>query len=204
MGEEDVARHTHSARQTDDSEEDEKDHFETTKKKNPKTLERHRRQSANRYRHHLESKSSSSSSIIIGLKHLDSSSSSSCLKTEDQQQQQQQQHRSTARRDQLTAYQTSAQASWSTSKAFEVNADAERRLNFLKFPLSIHGWIASLSHSVLAEQTGTSQCARAFPLRTTFEGERRRSRIEALVGVEWHGMEDSVFDGAMNDGAHIF
>ena len=32
---EDVARHTHSARQTDDSEEDEKDHFETTKKKNP-------------------------------------------------------------------------------------------------------------------------------------------------------------------------
>ena len=35
VGEEDVARHTHSARQTDDSEEDEKDHFETTKK-NPK------------------------------------------------------------------------------------------------------------------------------------------------------------------------
>ena len=52
VGEEDVARHTHSARQTDDSEEDEKDHFETTKKKNLKTLERHRRQSANRYRHH--------------------------------------------------------------------------------------------------------------------------------------------------------
>jgi len=45
---EDVARHTHSARQTDDSEEDEKDHFETTKKKNLETLEKHCRQSANR------------------------------------------------------------------------------------------------------------------------------------------------------------
>jgi len=145
VGEEDVARHTHSARQTDDSEEDEKDHFETTKKKNPKTLERHRRQSANRYRHHLESKSSSSSSsalktsrfIIIII-----------MPSEDQQQQQQQQHRSTARRDQLTAYQTSAQASWSTSKAFEVNADAEKTIKFFgNFPYPYMNGLLHLGHA---------------------------------------------------------
>ena len=144
---EDVARHTHSARQTDDSEEDEKDHFETTKKKNPKTLERHRRQSANRYRHHLESKSSSSSSSALKTSRF-IIAYIIIMPSEDQQQQQQQQHRSTARRDQLTAYQTSAQASWSTSKAFEVNADAEKKIKFFgNFPYPYMNGLLHLGHA---------------------------------------------------------
>ena len=186
MGEEDVARHTHSARQTDDSEEDEKDHFETTKKKNPKTLERHRRQSANRYRHHLESKSSSSSS-----------SSSSALKnsrfiiiimpSEDQQQQQQQQHRSTARRDQLTAYQTSAQASWSTSKAFEVNADAEKTIKFFgNFPYPYMNGLLHLGHAF-----SLSKLVRLNVHEHSLSEPRSKEKEDALASKHssgWSGM----------------
>tara|TARA_B100000519_G_scaffold179060_1_gene169710 strand:- start:3184 stop:3756 length:573 start_codon:yes stop_codon:yes gene_type:complete len=141
---EDVARHTHSARQTDDSEEDENDHFETTKKKNPNA-----------------GKTSSSVGQSIDISNP---ISSSALKTsprfiiayiiiimpseDQQQQQQQQQHRSTARRDQLTAYQTSAQASWSTSKAFEVNADAEKKIKFFgNFPYPYMNGLLHLGHA---------------------------------------------------------
>ena len=189
MGEEDVARHTHSARQTNDSEEDEKDHFETTKKKNPKTLERHRRQSANRYRHHLESKSSSSSS-------------SSALKTsrfiiahiiimpsedQQQQQQQQQQHRSTARRDQLTAYQTSAQASWSTSKAFEVNADAEKTIKFFgNFPYPYMNGLLHLGHAF-----SLSKLVRLNVHEHSLSEPRSKEKEDALASKHssgWSGM----------------
>ena len=184
MGEEDVARHTHSARQTDDSEEDEKDHFETTKKKNPKTLERHRRQSANRYRHHLESKSSSSSSsalktsrfIIIII-----------MPSEDQQQQQQQQHRSTARRDQLTAYQTSAQASWSTSKAFEVNADAEKTIKFFgNFPYPYMNGLLHLGHAF-----SLSKLVRLNVHEHSLSEPRSKEKEDALASKHssgWSGM----------------
>ena len=182
MGEEDVARHTHSARQTDDSEEDEKDHFETTKKKNPKTLERHRRQSANRYRHHLESKSSSSSSsalktsrfIIIII-----------MPSEDQQQQQQ--HRSTARRDQLTAYQTSAQASWSTSKAFEVNADAEKTIKFFgNFPYPYMNGLLHLGHAF-----SLSKLVRLNVHEHSLSEPRSKEKEDALASKHssgWSGM----------------
>ena len=184
MGEEDVARHTHSARQTDDSEEDEKDHFETTKKKNPKTLERHRRQSANRYRHHLESKSSSSSSsalktsrfIIIII-----------MPSDDQQQQQQQQHRSTARRDQLTAYQTSAQASWSTSKAFEVNADAEKTIKFFgNFPYPYMNGLLHLGHAF-----SLSKLVRLNVHEHSLSEPRSKEKEDALASKHssgWSGM----------------
>jgi len=184
VGEEDVARHTHSARQTDDSEEDEKDHFETTKKKNPKTLERHRRQSANRYRHHLESKSSSSSSsalktsrfIIIII-----------MPSEDQQQQQQQQHRSTARRDQLTAYQTSAQASWSTSKAFEVNADAEKTIKFFgNFPYPYMNGLLHLGHAF-----SLSKLVRLNVHEHSLSEPRSKEKEDALASKHssgWSGM----------------
>ena len=188
MGEEDVARHTHSARQTDDSEEDEKDHFETTKKKNPKTLERHRRQSANRYRHHLESKSSSSSS------------SSSALKTsrfiiiiimpsEDQQQQQQQQHRSTARRDQLTAYQTSAQASWSTSKAFEVNADAEKTIKFFgNFPYPYMNGLLHLGHAFSLSKLVRLNVHEHYSLSEPRSKEKEDALASSKHSSGWSGM----------------
>ncbi len=192
MGEEDVARHTHSARQTDDSEEDEKDHFETTKKKNPKTLERHRRQSANRYRHHLESKSSSSSS----------SSSSSALKTsrfiiiiimpsedQQQQQQQQQQHRSTARRDQLTAYQTSAQASWSTSKAFEVNADKEKTIKFFgNFPYPYMNGLLHLGHAFSLSKLVRLNVHEHYSLSEPRSKEKEDALASSKHSSGWSGM----------------
>ena len=190
MGEEDVARHTHSARQTDDSEEDEKDHFETTKKKNPKTLERHRRQSANRYRHHLESKSSSSSS------------SSSALKTsrfiiiiimpsedQQQQQQQQQQHRSTARRDQLTAYQTSAQASWSTSKAFEVNADKEKTIKFFgNFPYPYMNGLLHLGHAFSLSKLVRLNVHEHYSLSEPRSKEKEDALASSKHSSGWSGM----------------
>ena len=121
------------------------------RRRRTRTLEKYRRQSANR-----------STSRIQFRNHHSSSSSSSALKTsrfiiayiiimpseDQQQQQQQQQHRSTARRDQLTAYQTSAQASWSTSKAFEVNADAEKKIKFFgNFPYPYMNGLLHLGHA---------------------------------------------------------
>ena len=159
------------------------------RRRRTRTLEKHRRQSANRYRHHLESRSSSSSS-----------SSSSALKTsrfiiayiiimpsEDQQQQQQQQHRSTARRDQLTAYQTSAQASWSTSKAFEVNADAEKTIKFFgNFPYPYMNGLLHLGHAF-----SLSKLVRLNVHEHSLSEPRSKEKEDALASKHssgWSGM----------------
>ena len=147
----------------------------------------YRRQSANRYRHHLESKSSSSSS----------SSSSSALKTSrfiiayiiimPSEDQQQQQHRSTARRDQLTAYQTSAQASWSTSKAFEVNADAEKTIKFFgNFPYPYMNGLLHLGHAF-----SLSKLVRLNVHEHSLSEPRSKEKEDALASKHssgWSGM----------------
>ena len=189
MGEEDVARHTHSARQTDDSEEDEKDHFETTKKKNPKTLERHRRQSANRYRHHLESKSSSSSSSALKTSRFIIIIIMPSEDQQQQQQQQQQQHRSTARRDQLTAYQTSAQASWSTSKAFEVNADKEKTIKFFgNFPYPYMNGLLHLGHAFSLSKLVRLNVHEHYSLSEPRSKEKEDALASSKHSSGWSGM----------------
>ena len=154
------------------------------RRRRTRTLEKHRRQSANRYRHHLESKSSSSSSsalktsrfIIIII-----------MPSEDQQQQQQQQHRSTARRDQLTAYQTSAQASWSTSKAFEVNADAEKTIKFFgNFPYPYMNGLLHLGHAF-----SLSKLVRLNVHEHSLSEPRSKEKEDALASKHssgWSGM----------------
>ena len=185
-----------SARQTDDSEkrrrkrrpppplrdDDEEEEEEGEPKNAGKT---YRRQSANRYRHHLESKSSSSSS-------------SSALKTSrfiiahiiiimPSEDQQQQLHRSTARRDQLTAYQTSAQASWSTSKAFEVNADAEKTIKFFgNFPYPYMNGLLHLGHAF-----SLSKLVRLNVHEHSLSEPRSKEKEDALASKHssgWSGM----------------
>ena len=131
-----------------------------------------------------------------------SSSSSSALKTsrfiiayiiimpsedQQQQQQQQQQHRSTARRDQLTAYQTSAQASWSTSKAFEVNADAEKTIKFFgNFPYPYMNGLLHLGHAF-----SLSKLVRLNVHEHSLSEPRSKEKEDALASKHssgWSGM----------------
>ena len=182
-----------SARQTDDSEKrrrkrrpppplrDDEEEEEEEPKNAGKT---YRRQSANRYRHHLESKSSSSSSALktsrFIIAHI-----IIIMPSEDQQQQQQ--HRSTARRDQLTAYQTSAQASWSTSKAFEVNADAEKTIKFFgNFPYPYMNGLLHLGHAF-----SLSKLVRLNVHEHSLSEPRSKEKEDALASKHssgWSGM----------------
>jgi len=67
--------------------------------------------------------------------------------TQDDQQQQQQQ-RSTARRDQLTSYQTIAQKSWQDSKVFEVHSDETKPIKFFgNFPYPYMNGLLHLGHA---------------------------------------------------------
>ena len=67
--------------------------------------------------------------------------------TRDDQQQQQQQ-RSTARRDQLTSYQTIAQKSWQDSKVFEVHSDETKPIKFFgNFPYPYMNGLLHLGHA---------------------------------------------------------
>jgi hypothetical protein len=68
--------------------------------------------------------------------------------TRDDQQQQQQQQRSTARRDQLTSYQTIAQKSWQDSKVFEVHSDETKPIKFFgNFPYPYMNGLLHLGHA---------------------------------------------------------
>jgi isoleucyl-tRNA synthetase len=60
----------------------------------------------------------------------------------------QQHQRSTARRDQLTSYQTIAQKSWSDSKVFEVQSDETKPIKFFgNFPYPYMNGLLHLGHA---------------------------------------------------------
>jgi len=68
--------------------------------------------------------------------------------TTTQDDQQQNQQRSTARRDQLTSYQTIAQKSWHDSKVFEVHSDETKPIKFFgNFPYPYMNGLLHLGHA---------------------------------------------------------
>ena len=72
----------------------------------------------------------------------------------EEQEQQQTQQRSTARRDQLTYYQTLAQKHWQESKVFEVNAATKDEKTSARLPMSFLHVIAAYAGNII-----TSDCA---------------------------------------------
>ena len=85
--------------------------------------------------------------------------------TRDDQQQQQQQ-RSTARRDQLTSYQTIAQKSWQDSKVFEVHSDETKPIKFFgNFPYPYMNGLLHLGHAFSLSKLVRFFCYRYYSLR---------------------------------------